>query len=122
MLGGISLWQLAIILVIVILLFGTKKLRNIGGVIEGDIVEDDWDFVFGQHHVLFDVVSTLGVCHGHGSQGMLGHISTGAPMCDHNGISQRRLGREQQRNEPTHQDTFLRMRLRRAGRCMPDLG
>ncbi len=31
MLGGISLWQLAIVLVIVILLFGTKKLRNIGG-------------------------------------------------------------------------------------------
>jgi sec-independent protein translocase protein TatA len=31
MLGGISLWQLAIILVIVVLLFGTKKLRNMGG-------------------------------------------------------------------------------------------
>lgn len=29
--GGISLWQLAIVLVIVILLFGTKKLRNMGG-------------------------------------------------------------------------------------------
>lgn len=29
--GGISIWQLLIILVIVILLFGTKKLRNIGG-------------------------------------------------------------------------------------------
>ncbi|WP_017444379.1 twin-arginine translocase TatA/TatE family subunit [Gayadomonas joobiniege] len=31
MLGGISIWQLVIILVIVILLFGTKKLKNIGG-------------------------------------------------------------------------------------------
>lgn len=30
-LGGISIWQLLIILVIVILLFGTKKLRNMGG-------------------------------------------------------------------------------------------
>ena len=30
-LGGISLWQLLIILVIVLLLFGTKKLRNLGG-------------------------------------------------------------------------------------------
>lgn len=30
-LGGISIWQLAIILVIVILLFGTKKLRSLGG-------------------------------------------------------------------------------------------
>jgi len=29
--GGVSLWQLAIVLGIVILLFGTKKLRNIGG-------------------------------------------------------------------------------------------
>ena len=29
-LGGISLWQLLIILVIVILLFGTKRLKNIG--------------------------------------------------------------------------------------------
>lgn len=30
-LGGISIWQLLIILVIVVLLFGTKKLRNMGG-------------------------------------------------------------------------------------------
>lgn len=29
--GGISIWQLAIIAVIVVLLFGTKKLRGIGG-------------------------------------------------------------------------------------------
>jgi len=29
--GGISIWQLLIILVIVLLLFGTKKLRNMGG-------------------------------------------------------------------------------------------
>lgn len=29
--GGISLWQLLIVLVIVLLLFGTKKLRNLGG-------------------------------------------------------------------------------------------
>lgn len=28
---GISIWQLAIVLGIVILLFGTKKLRNMGG-------------------------------------------------------------------------------------------
>ena len=30
MLGGISIWQLLIILVIVMMLFGTKKLRNMG--------------------------------------------------------------------------------------------
>lgn len=29
--AGISLWQLLIILVIVLLLFGTKRLRNLGG-------------------------------------------------------------------------------------------
>lgn len=29
--GGISIWQLLIVLVIVILLFGTKKLRSMGG-------------------------------------------------------------------------------------------
>lgn len=29
--GGISVWQLLIIAVIVALLFGTKKLRNMGG-------------------------------------------------------------------------------------------
>ena len=30
-LGGISIWQLLIVLVIVLLLFGTKKLRGMGG-------------------------------------------------------------------------------------------
>ena len=30
-LGGISIWQLLIILAIVIMLFGTKRLRNMGG-------------------------------------------------------------------------------------------
>ena len=29
--GGISIWQLLIILVIVLVLFGTKRLRNLGG-------------------------------------------------------------------------------------------
>lgn len=28
---GISIWQLLIVLAIIILLFGTKKLRNLGG-------------------------------------------------------------------------------------------
>ncbi len=31
MIGGISIWQLVIIAVIVALLFGTKKLRSVGG-------------------------------------------------------------------------------------------
>jgi len=30
-LGGISIWQLLIILLIVVMLFGTSRLRNIGG-------------------------------------------------------------------------------------------
>ena len=29
--GGISIWQMVIVLGIIILLFGTKKLRNLGG-------------------------------------------------------------------------------------------
>ncbi len=29
--GGISVWQLLIVLAIVIMLFGTKRLRNLGG-------------------------------------------------------------------------------------------
>ena len=36
-LGGISIWQLLIILVIVVLLFGTKKVRNIGADLGGAI-------------------------------------------------------------------------------------
>ncbi|MBT5031034.1 MAG: Sec-independent protein translocase subunit TatA [Proteobacteria bacterium] len=35
--GGISIWQLLIVLVIVALIFGTKKLRNIGGDLGGAI-------------------------------------------------------------------------------------
>lgn len=31
MLSGISIWQLLILLVIVVLVFGTKRLRNLGG-------------------------------------------------------------------------------------------
>lgn len=30
-LGGISIWQLVIVLVIVVLIFGTKRLKSIGG-------------------------------------------------------------------------------------------
>ena len=35
--GGIGIWQLLIILFIVIVLFGTKKLRNLGGDLGGAI-------------------------------------------------------------------------------------
>ncbi|WOG27348.1 twin-arginine translocase TatA/TatE family subunit [Endozoicomonas sp. 8E] len=34
-LGGISIWQLLIILLIVVVLFGTKKLKSIGGDLGG---------------------------------------------------------------------------------------
>lgn len=30
-LGGISIWQLLIVLAIVVMIFGTKRLRNMGG-------------------------------------------------------------------------------------------
>lgn len=36
-LGGISLWQLLIILAIVVLIFGTKRLRNIGSDLGGAV-------------------------------------------------------------------------------------
>lgn len=35
--GGISIWQLVIILVIVLLLFGTKRLKGLGGDLGGAI-------------------------------------------------------------------------------------
>ncbi|MET4695822.1 twin-arginine translocase TatA/TatE family subunit [Endozoicomonas lisbonensis] len=35
--GGISLWQLLIILLIVVMLFGTKKLRGLGGDLGGAV-------------------------------------------------------------------------------------
>jgi sec-independent protein translocase protein TatA len=35
--GGISIWQLLIILVIVLLLFGTKRLKNIGADLGGAV-------------------------------------------------------------------------------------
>jgi len=34
---GISPWQLLIVLVIVVLIFGTKKLRNMGGDVGGAV-------------------------------------------------------------------------------------
>ena len=45
--GGISIWQLLIILAIVILIFGTKRLKNLGGDVGGavkgfkDALKDD---------------------------------------------------------------------------------
>ena len=36
-LGGISIWQLLIILVIVMLIFGTKRLKGLGGDLGGAI-------------------------------------------------------------------------------------
>jgi sec-independent protein translocase protein TatA len=36
-LGGISIWQLVIILVIVLLIFGTKRLKGLGGDLGGAI-------------------------------------------------------------------------------------
>ncbi|PJC85180.1 twin-arginine translocase subunit TatA [Vibrio sp. HA2012] len=66
--GGIGIWQLLIIAVIVVLLFGTKKLRNIGGdlgsAVKGfkdamsDDNEDKKDADFGQSHIETKKVST----------------------------------------------------------------
>ncbi len=37
--GGISIWQLLIILAIVVMIFGTKKLRNMGKDVGGAVKE-----------------------------------------------------------------------------------
>ncbi|MFT2110917.1 Sec-independent protein translocase subunit TatA [Marinomonas sp. 2405UD68-3] len=37
MLGGISIWQLLIVLAILILIFGTKKLKNLGSDLGGAV-------------------------------------------------------------------------------------
>ena len=37
MFSGINIWQLLILLAIVVLLFGTKKLRNMGGDLGGAV-------------------------------------------------------------------------------------
>ena len=36
--GGIGIWQLLIILLIVVMLFGTKKLRNLGSDLGGALI------------------------------------------------------------------------------------
>ena len=36
-LGGISIWQLLIVLAIVLLIFGTKRLKNIGSDVGGAV-------------------------------------------------------------------------------------
>ncbi|MGR0278222.1 Sec-independent protein translocase subunit TatA [Marinomonas dokdonensis] len=37
MLGGISIWQLLIVLAILVLIFGTKKLKNLGSDLGGAV-------------------------------------------------------------------------------------
>jgi sec-independent protein translocase protein TatA len=37
MLGGISIWQLLIVLAILVLVFGTKKLKNLGADLGGAV-------------------------------------------------------------------------------------
>jgi sec-independent protein translocase protein TatA len=37
MFSGISMWQLLIVFIIVILIFGTKKLKNLGGDVGGAV-------------------------------------------------------------------------------------
>ncbi|MCL4112294.1 UNVERIFIED_CONTAM: hypothetical protein GTU68_022788 [Idotea baltica] len=59
-LGGISPWSLLIILVIVVVIFGTKRLRNAGGDLGGavknfkDSVKDGADAVNAKKEALSD--------------------------------------------------------------------
>ncbi len=50
MLGGISIWQLLIVLGIIILIFGTKKLRNLGGDLGGRQAVNDDDETTSKPH------------------------------------------------------------------------
>ena len=53
-LGGISIWQLGIVLLIVVLIFGTKKLKSIGSDLGGAVkgfkrsMDDDEDKPSGE--------------------------------------------------------------------------
>ncbi len=59
--GGISVWQLLIILVIVLIIFGTKKLRNVGGDLGGAIknfkkaVKEEGEAKSEQHSTAEDI-------------------------------------------------------------------
>jgi len=57
-LGGIGIWQLVIVLLIVVMLFGTKKLRNLGSDLGGALKgfktamgDDDKDKDNDQNHL-----------------------------------------------------------------------
>ncbi|MDO6536842.1 Sec-independent protein translocase subunit TatA [Alteromonas stellipolaris] len=63
--GGIGIWQLLIILVIVVLLFGTKRLKGIGtdlgGAIKGfkkAVTDSEQDADFEQKKQVEDTVNT----------------------------------------------------------------
>jgi len=69
-LGGISIWQLLIVLIIIVLLFGTKKLRSLGGdlgsaiknfkqsVREGEETEKKSDATINHNNESADIKST----------------------------------------------------------------
>lgn len=64
MLGGISIWQLLIVLAILVLIFGTKKLKNLGADLGGAVKgfkeavnkEDENKPTADQHKVIEDDV------------------------------------------------------------------
>jgi len=55
--GGISIWQLLIVLIIIVLLFGTKKLRSMGGDLGSAIKSFKQSIKEGEDSVDDDVIS-----------------------------------------------------------------
>ena len=79
--GGISIWQLLIIALIIVLLFGTKKLRSLGGDL-GSAVKDEITFpnrpdeIRIIENIRYLLTSQAGEClddfHGRGQGGVTG--------------------------------------------------
>ncbi len=59
-------------------------LFDIGGLLHGDVVRDDELKVFGEHHVLFDVVGTLSMRQDLGPFGVFDDVSARTAMGDEN--------------------------------------
>ena len=87
MLGGISFWQLAIVLAIVVLIFGTKKLRNVGGDLGGAIRNFKSAMKEGEaqaHTHMHTHRRTCTCAHAHAHTHARAHTTTAKPTISHN--------------------------------------
>ena len=66
-----------------------KAKEAVGGAVEPDVVQYEGNAVTTHDHILLDIVRAHGVGHGLCRQGVLGQVTTGTPVGDHDGISAR---------------------------------